>query len=153
MIVQDFGLEEGLPFTAYNRGCAARRRLVDFLAPRIADAVSSGSSSLSSDLLITKLMNYMRAEHLTSFGKASRTWQPPQNEHERQNQLAKTLVGEAVMLMFAGTDTTAYSLTAVLPLLYLHPEWLAALNSEQDRVVAELGETIGRQVCFQKNQT
>lgn len=93
-------------------------------------------------------MDHMSAEGLLAFGNAARTWPPPKDEEERQSQLARTLIGEAVMLMFAGTDTTAYSLTAVLPLLYLHPEWLAALNEEQDRVVAELGEKIGRKVCW-----
>lgn len=143
--VQDFGLEEGLPFTAYSKGCAARQRLLDLLGPRIEDAVAN-RNSLSRDLLITKLMDFMSAEGLTAFGKAARTWPPPENEAERQSQLARTLMGEAVMLMFAGTDTTAYSLTAVLPLLYLHPEWLTALNEEQDRVVAQHGEKIGRKV-------
>eukprot|EP00892_Ulva_mutabilis_P008878 jgi/Ulvmu1/6362/UM029_0070.1 len=139
----DFGLEQGLPFTAYNRGCAARQRLVDLLGPRIADAVAN-SDSLSRDLLIKKLMEFMSAEGLTAFGRAARIWPPPHDENERQSQLARTLIGEAVMLMFAGTDTTAYSLTAVLPLLYLHPEWLTALNEEQDRVVAQHGHNIGR---------
>lgn len=146
-VSQDFGLEEGLPFTAYNKGCAARQRLSAFLAPRITEAVAGSKSDLSNGLLIAKLTNYMRAEGLTAFGTASRKWRRPQNEEERQSQLATTLIGEAVMLMFAGTDTTAYSLTAVLPLLYLHPEWLTALNEEQDRVVEELGDTIGRKVC------
>lgn len=146
-MLQDFGLEEGLPFTAYHRGCAARKRIVAFLAPRIANAVANGEN-MPNDLLITKLTKYMRAEGLTAFGKALKTWPRPRCEEERQAQLTKTLVGEAVMLMFAGTDTTAYSLTAVLPLLYLHPEWLTALNEEQDRVVAELGSSIGRKVCL-----
>ena len=134
-----------MPFTAYSKGCAARQRLLDFLGPRIVDAVAN-RDSLSGDLLITKLMDHMSAQGLTAFGNAARTWPIPQGEQERQTQLAKTLMGEAVMLMFAGTDTTAYSLTAALPLLYIHPEWLAALNEEQDRVVAKHGERIGRKV-------
>jgi cytochrome P450 len=52
------------------------------------------------------------------------------------------------MLMFVGTDTTSYTISRSMIWLSKYPEWLKALNDEQDRLVAEYGPELSREVCL-----
>lgn len=56
------------------------------------------------------------------------------------------LAREAIMLMFAGTDTTSYTISKCMAWLSMHPEWLTALGEEQQRLKAEYGEEMDRKV-------
>jgi cytochrome P450 len=60
--------------------------------------------------------------------------------------IAVRLAKEAVFLMLAGTDNTAYTLLRAVMLLAEHPQWLRAMADEQTRLVAENGDTINKQV-------
>jgi hypothetical protein len=60
---------------------------------------------------------------------------------------AVRLAREVIMMMFAGTDTTAYTISRSMVWLSKNPEWLKALNDEQDRLVAEHGAELSREVC------
>jgi cytochrome P450 len=57
------------------------------------------------------------------------------------------LAREVSMLMFVGTDTTSYTMSRSMVWLSKYPEWLKALNDEQDRLVAEYGAELSREVC------
>jgi hypothetical protein len=57
------------------------------------------------------------------------------------------LAKEVIMLMFVGTDTTSYTISRSLVWLSKYPEWLKALNDEQDRLVPEHGAELSREVC------
>jgi hypothetical protein len=57
------------------------------------------------------------------------------------------LAKEVILMMFIGTDTTAYTLTRCMVWLSKYPEWLQALNDEQDRLAAKYGAELSREVC------
>ena len=50
-------------------------------------------------------------------------------------------------LMFTGTDSTAYTMCRAMQQLALHPQWMATLAEEQQRLIAEHGEDLDRKVC------
>lgn len=61
------------------------------------------------------------------------------------------LAKEVIMLMFVGTDTTSYTMSRCMIWLSKHPEWLQALNEEQDRLIAEHGPELTpkvRKSCY-----
>jgi cytochrome P450 len=62
-------------------------------------------------------------------------------------EVAELLAKEIVFLIFAGTDTTAYTFTRLMQFLAKYPEWLQALTDEQAALVAEFGPDISQQVC------
>lgn len=57
-------------------------------------------------------------------------------------RLAKEVIG----MMFAGTDTTSYTISRCMIWLSKHPEWLTALGEEQQRLKTEYGEELDRKV-------
>ena len=59
-------------------------------------------------------------------------------------EMARTLAQDAFFLMFAGTDTTSYSLMRCALYLDQYPEWFQKLKDEQDALRAEHGDTIDR---------
>lgn len=48
--------------------------------------------------------------------------------------------------MFAGTDTTSYTLMKCALVLDRNPEWFQRLKDEQDQLRAEYGDAIDRKV-------
>jgi cytochrome P450 len=62
------------------------------------------------------------------------------------------LAKEVITLMFVGTDTTGYIISRSMVWLSKNPEWLTALNDEQDRLVAEYGAELSREVCAFSSQ-
>ena len=56
------------------------------------------------------------------------------------------LAREVVILLFAGTETTAQTMCLAMQCLASHPCWLDALGEEQQRLIAEHGEEIDRKV-------
>lgn len=63
-----------------------------------------------------------------------------------EDEIARFITGDAFFLMFAGTDTTAFSMMRALVLLHEHPQWFRKLQEEQDRLRQEYGDTINRKV-------
>lgn len=57
-------------------------------------------------------------------------------------RLAKEVIG----IMFAGTDTTSYTISRSMQWLAKHPEWLEALIEEQTRLKAEYGPELDQTV-------
>jgi len=63
-----------------------------------------------------------------------------------EDEIARFITGDAFFLMFAGTDTTAFSMMRALVLLHEHPQWFRKLQEEQDCLRQEYGDTINRKV-------
>lgn len=60
--------------------------------------------------------------------------------------IAMRLTRETLLLIFAGTDTSAFLIAKSMVYLAKHPEWLKALTEEQDRLIAEYGEEMSPKV-------
>lgn len=50
------------------------------------------------------------------------------------------------ILASAGVDTSAMAMTNALAWMWRKPEWLRRLQQEQDRLVADLGSDLSREV-------
>ena len=64
----------------------------------------------------------------------------------RCREITRKLTQEAFFLMFAGTDTTSYTLMKCALTLDRNPEWFQRLKDEQDALRAEYGDAIDRKV-------
>jgi len=102
------------PFTLYGRSQAARRKLQAFLRTTIAERQRQGNLHQSRDILGLLLAA----------------------EDEEGNHLSETeVINQALLLLFAGHETTATLLSWLLFELGSHPEWRDRLRLEQAEVV------------------
>ena len=102
------------PFTLYGRSQAARRKLQAFLRTTIAERQRQGNLHQSRDILGLLLAA----------------------EDEEGNRLSETeVINQALLLLFAGHETTATLLSWLLFELGSHPEWRDRLRLEQAEVV------------------
>ena len=102
------------PFTLYGRSQAARRKLQAFLRTTIAKRQRQGNLQESRDILGLLLAA----------------------EDEEGNQLSESeVINQALLLLFAGHETTATLLSWLLFELGSHPEWRDRLRLEQAEVV------------------
>ncbi|NEQ25541.1 MAG: cytochrome P450 [Microcoleus sp. SIO2G3] len=102
------------PFTLYGRSQAARRKLQAFLRTTIAERQRQGNLHQSRDILGLLLAA----------------------EDEEGNHLNETeVINQALLLLFAGHETTATLLSWLLFELGSHPEWRDRLRLEQAEVV------------------
>ncbi|MEH2447945.1 MAG: cytochrome P450 [Nostoc sp.] len=103
-----------VPFTLYGRGQNARGKLVAFLRKAIAQRIEQGNLEESKDVLGLLLAAV----------------------DEDGNKLSETqVINEALLLLFAGHETTASLLSWVIFELGNHPEWRKRLREEQLAVV------------------
>lgn len=104
------------PFTLYGRAQQARSKLQAFLRRIIAERQSQGNLQQSRDVLGLLLAAV----------------------DEEGNRLTESeIVDEALLLLFAGHETTATLLSWVLFELGSEPEWRDLLRDEQARVVGD----------------
>ncbi|MCL6752297.1 cytochrome P450 [Nostoc sp. CCCryo 231-06] len=103
-----------LPFTLYSRGQNARGELVAFLRQAIAQRIEQGNLEESKDVL--GLLLAAVDEDGNKLGEAQ-------------------IINEALLLLFAGHETTASLLSWVIFELGNHPEWRSRLRQEQLAVV------------------
>lgn len=102
------------PFTLYGRSQAARRKLQAFLRTTIAERQRQGNLQESRDILGLLLAT----------------------EDEEGNRLSEVeVINQALLLLFAGHETTATLLSWLLFELGSHPEWRDRLRLEQAEVV------------------
>ncbi|MFS0519109.1 cytochrome P450 [Nostoc sp. UIC 10607] len=103
-----------VPFTLYGRGQNARAKLVAFLHEAIAQRIEQGNLEESKDVLGLLLAAV----------------------DEDGNKLSEAqIINEALLLLFAGHETTASLLSWVIFELGNHPEWRERLRQEQLAVV------------------
>lgn len=109
-------LKWDVPFMLHGRGQNARRKLVAFLRKIIAERLSQGNLHQSKDVLGLLLAA----------------------QDEDGNKLSETqVINEALLLLFAGHETTASLLSWVMFELGNHPEWRVRLREEQALVVGD----------------
>ncbi|MEH2264217.1 cytochrome P450 [Nostoc sp.] len=105
-----------LSVAIYGRGQNARAKLVAFLREAIAQRTEQGNLEQSKDVLGLLLAAV----------------------DEDGNKLSETqVINEALLLLFAGHETTASLLTWVIFELGNHPEWRERLRQEQLAVVGD----------------
>ncbi|PHJ61065.1 cytochrome P450 [Nostoc linckia z18] len=103
-----------VPFTLYGRGQSARSKLVAFLNQVIAQRIKEGNLEASKDVLGLLLAAV----------------------DEDGNKLSQAqVINEALLLLFAGHETTASLLSWVIFELGHRPEWRERLRQEQLAVV------------------
>ena len=104
------------PLTLYGRSQQARRKLQAFLRTTIAERQQQGNLHQSRDILGLLLAA----------------------EDEEGNRLSESeVIDQALLLLFAGHETTATLLSWLLFELGAHPEWRDRLRSEQAQVVGD----------------
>lgn len=107
-------LKWDLPFMLHGRGQNARRKLVAFLRQVISDRLRQGNLQDSQDVLGLLLAAV----------------------DEDGNKLSRSqVINEALLLLFAGHETTATLLSWTLFELGNHPSWRQRLREEQTAVV------------------
>ncbi|MBD2099642.1 cytochrome P450 [Leptolyngbya sp. FACHB-261] len=103
-----------LPFTLHRRSQRAKRQLQAFLRQTIAQRQASGHLEVPRDVLGLLLAAV----------------------DEEGNRLSEAeILDQALLLLFAGHETTATLLSWTLFELGAHPEWRERLRAEQNRVV------------------
>jgi hypothetical protein len=60
--VQSFGLKEGVPFTQYWQGLRARRQMVEFLAPKIENAIRQQQVQGQSGAIVSRLISALEGQ-------------------------------------------------------------------------------------------
>jgi hypothetical protein len=96
LFVQAFGLETGLPFTAYRKSYKARARIVARLESAIADMLQGSAAACDgnkgrgrANSVVTTLLEGLKEQGIDVFGKDG-------------SNVANTLANEATFLLFAG---------------------------------------------------
>lgn len=114
-------LKWDVPFTLYGRGQDDRRKLIAFLQKIIAERQAAGNLQESKDVLGLLLAA----------------------EDEDGNKLSEAqVINEALLLLFAGHETTATLLSWVLFELGNNPQWRDRLRLEQAEVVGNAPLTL-----------
>ncbi|HCF29352.1 MAG TPA: cytochrome P450 [Cyanobacteria bacterium UBA11049] len=109
-------LKWDLPFMLHGRGQNARRKLIAFLRRIIAERIHQGNLHQSKDVLGLLLAAI----------------------DEEGNKLSQAqVIDEALLLLFAGHETTATLLSWVMFELGNNPEWRQRLREEQAKVVGD----------------
>ena len=109
-------LRLNLPFTVYGRAQTARRQLQNFIRKMIAERQHQGDLQASKDVLGLLMATV----------------------DEDGNRLSESeIVDQALLLLFAGHETTATVLSWLLFELGSHPEWRDRLRAEQAQVVGD----------------
>ena len=104
------------PLTAYGRGQAARRKIVDYIRQVIRERATRGDLEQSTDVL-SLLLNTV---------------------DEDGNKFTETeVINQALGLLFAGGDTTSSLISWLLFELGNNPEWRQRLRVEQQQVMGD----------------
>jgi retinoid hydroxylase len=102
------------PLTAYGRGQAARRKIVDYLRQVIQERAARGDLEQSTDVL-SLLLNTV--------------------DEDGNKFTEMQVVNQAIGLLFAGSDTTSSLMSWLLFELGNRPEWRQRLRDEQQQVM------------------
>jgi cytochrome P450 len=121
----------GAPGTLYNDAYIARSKMYDVMLAKLRAAAAAHAAGVRSDTVVSVMLASFE-EHGVDVSK---------------DENIKDLADNIVFLMVAGTETAAFTLATIAVTLWERPEWLRALNEEQDRVVAEHGEEWTVKVC------
>lgn len=66
--------------------------------------------------------------------------------HQLCRSPVERIAREVLFLMFAGTDTTSFNIIKVVQLLAQHPDWFDKVKQEQEAIIADIGDDLGREV-------
>lgn len=102
------------PLTAYGRGQAARRKIVDYIRQVIQERAAQGDLDRSTDVL-SLLLNTV--------------------DEDGNKFTEMQVVNQAIGLLFAGSDTTSTLMSWLLFELGNRPEWRQRLREEQQQVM------------------
>jgi retinoid hydroxylase len=102
------------PLTAYGRGQAARRKIVDYIRQVIQERAARGDLDQSTDVL-SLLLNTV--------------------DEDGNKFTEMQVVNQAIGLLFAGSDTSSSLLSWLLFELGNRPEWRQRLREEQQQVM------------------
>ncbi len=102
------------PLTAYGRGQAARRKIVDYIRKIIQERAARGDLEQSTDVL-SLLLNTV--------------------DEDGNKFTEMQVVNQAIGLLFAGSDTTSSLMSWLLFELGNHPEWRHRLREECQQVM------------------
>ncbi len=102
------------PLTAYGRGQAARRKIVDYIRQVIQERAARGDLEQSTDVL-SLLLNTV--------------------DEDGNKFTEMQVVNQAIGLLFAGSDTTSSLMSWLLFELGNRPEWRQRLRQEQQQVM------------------
>jgi retinoid hydroxylase len=104
------------PLTAYGRGQAARRKIVDYIRQVIQERAARGDLEQSTDVL-SLLLNTV--------------------DEDGNKFTEMQVVNQAIGLLFAGSDTTSSLMSWLLFELGNRPEWRQRLRDEQQQVMGK----------------
>jgi retinoid hydroxylase len=102
------------PLTAYGRGQAARRKIVDYIRQVIQERATRGDLEQSTDVL-SLLLNTV--------------------DEDGHKFTEMQVINQAIGLLFAGSDTTSSLMSWLLFELGNRPEWRQRLRDEQQQVM------------------
>jgi retinoid hydroxylase len=103
-----------MPLTAYGRGQAARRKIVDYMRQVIRERAARGDLEQSTDVL-SLLLNTV--------------------DEDGNKFTEMQVINQAIGLLFAGSDTTSSLISWLLFELGNRPEWRQRLRDEQQQVM------------------
>jgi retinoid hydroxylase len=117
------------PLTAYGRGQAARRKIVDYIRQVIQERATRGDLEQSTDVL-SLLLNTV--------------------DEDGHKFTEMQVINQAIGLLFAGSDTTSSLMSWLLFELGNHPEWRQRLRDEQQQVMGHesLAEPLGTRIAM-----
>jgi retinoid hydroxylase len=110
------------PLTAYGRGQAARRNIVDYIRQVIQERAARGDLGQSTDVL-SLLLNTV--------------------DEDGNKFTEMQVINQAIGLLFAGSDTTSSLMSWLLFELGNCPEWRQRLRDEQQQVMGHEQISIG----------
>lgn len=117
-----FSLEINLPFTTFGKGMRARAALLKMIKEAIDLMKSTPEDAEQAAKVFRKVVDA---------------------RDENGDRLAEDEIGDLILtLLFAGFDTTAQTMTALIFELAQHPEVWDKLRAEQQQIVEKFGEEI-----------